>query len=73
MAKTERVLILVAGTLLAIHAAALVTWVTWRVFGPNPPVIRAGTASALAAVYGLPAVAYGVMQIRKARNDQRNY
>jgi len=57
-----------AGALL-IHAVGLVTWVTIRVFGDNPPDIPPGTATALAAVYGLPALSYGVATLRRRMRD----
>lgn len=50
--------------LLVLHSLGLVTWVTIRVFGDNPPQIPAGTATALTAVYGLPALAYGLWKWR---------
>jgi len=50
--------------LLVLHSLSLVTWVTIRVFGDNPPEISAGTATALTAVYGLPALAYGLWKWR---------
>jgi len=56
--------------LLIMHSVGLVTWVTVRVFGGNPPDISPGTATALAAVYGLPALSYG---ITKARSIGRQY
>jgi len=62
-----------AGALL-IHAVGLVTWVTIRVFGDDPPDIPPGTATALAAVYGLPALSFGVAKIRrKVRNASRRF
>jgi hypothetical protein len=42
----------------------IVSWVTWRVFSPEPPVISGTTAAALATVYGLPAVAVGLWKWR---------
>ena len=56
---------------LAIHATGLVTWVTIRVFGGHPPDIPPGTATALAAVYGLPALSYGVARMRRRMRDVR--
>jgi len=56
---------LVVGALLAIHAAVLVTWVTYRTFGTNPPDIPTGTVTALATVFGLPSVAYAVIKWRR--------
>ena len=50
---------------LLLHAVGLVTWVTVRSFGPNPPDIPAGTVTALAAVYGLPALSYGISRVRR--------
>jgi hypothetical protein len=55
----------VGAVALLIHAVGLVSWVTIRVFGDNPPDIPAGTATALAAVYGLPALSFGVAKIRR--------
>lgn len=54
----------VISAILVIHAITLVTWVTIRVFGSNPPEVPAGTATALAAVYGLPSLAYGLWKWR---------
>jgi hypothetical protein len=56
--------------ILVIHAIGLVTWVTLRVFGSNPPEITMGTATALGAVYGLPALAYGLWKWRGKQVDQ---
>jgi hypothetical protein len=44
--------------------------VTLRVFGSNPPEITMGTATALGAVYGLPALAYGLWKWRGKQIDQ---
>lgn len=64
----------IAAVCLTIHAAVLVTWVTIRVFGDDPPDIPPGTATALAAVYGLPALSYGVATMRKHfRGARRSY
>lgn len=72
MSDKKEALKLIAAGVLTLHAVTLVTWVTWRVFGDDPPEIPPGTATALAAVYGLPALSYGVMQIRrKARSAGR--
>ena len=60
-------------TLLVLHAISLVTWVTLRVFGENPPDIPAGTATALAAVYGLPALSYGIMRARRFGRSPRSF
>lgn len=54
----------VATLLLVVHALSLVTWVTLRVFGAEPPDIPMGTATAIGAVYGLPALAYGLWKWR---------
>ena len=59
----------VISAFLVIHALALVTWVTVRVFGDNPPEISMGTATALGAVYGLPALAYGLWKWRAKQSD----
>ena len=40
-------------------AVGLTTWVTWRVFGDNPPDIPTGTAAAFATLFGLPTLAVG--------------
>lgn len=37
----------------------ILTWVTVRVFGDDPPDVPMGTATALAAVFGLPAILVG--------------
>lgn len=60
-----------AAALLVIHAVMLVTWVTIRVFGPNPPEISGGTASALAAVYGLPALSFGIREAQRYARSRR--
>jgi hypothetical protein len=45
-------------------ALAVALWIaafaTWRVFGPNPPVVAEGTATAFAAVAGLVATVAGL-------------
>lgn len=56
-------------TLVVIWTLALCTWVTWRVFGNNPPDIPTGTAAAFATVFGLPAVAVGLWKWRSERGD----
>jgi len=66
----ERLRIVAIG-LLIIHSVALVTWVTVRVFGDNPPDISPGTATALAAVYGLPALSYGITKTRRVGRQYR--
>lgn len=45
---------------LTIWGLALVTWVTGRVFGEQPPDISMGTATAFGAVFGLPALLAGL-------------
>ena len=65
MSRAEKVFRLVIGAALSIHAAALVTWVTVQVFGDTPPDIPGGTVAALGTVFGLPTVAYAVMQFRR--------
>ena len=65
MSRAEKVFRLIIGAALSIHAAALVTWVTFRVFGNSPPDIPGGTVTALATVFGLPTVAYAVLQFRR--------
>lgn len=60
-----------AVVLLVTHAVGLVTWVTIRVFGPNPPEISGGTATALAAVYGLPALSYGIREAQRYARSRR--
>ena len=57
----------VLAAVVILWAVGLVTWVTWRVFGPEPPEIAAGTATALGAVYGLPALAIGLLRWRDKR------
>lgn len=59
---------------MVLHALALVTWVTIRVFGSNTPDIPMGTATALATVYGLPALAYGLWKWRggKVNNSDQD-
>ncbi|MEX0385850.1 hypothetical protein [Spiribacter onubensis] len=63
--STREWLKIAAIAFLLFHAVGLVSWVTYRVFGPNPPEISGGTATALAAVYGLPALSYGLSRVRK--------
>jgi len=55
---------------LVLHALGLVTWVTIRVFGDNPPQVPVGTATALGAVYGLPTLAYGLWRWRSKQIEQ---
>lgn len=61
----------VAVGVLVTHAVGLVTWETIRVFGPNPPEISGGTASALAAVYGLPALSFGIREAQRYARSRR--
>ena len=49
---------------------SIILWVTYRVFGDNPPVIGAGTVSALATVYGLPAIAVGLWKWRTGKDEK---
>ena len=65
MSRAEKVFRLIIGAALSIHAAALVTWVTVQVFGNNPPDIPSSTVAALGTVFGLPTVAYAVLQFRR--------
>ena len=50
--------------LIVVWLLGLVTWPTYRVFSENPPEIAAGTATALATVYGLPAIAVALWKWR---------
>lgn len=50
--------------LIVLWLLGLVTWVTLRVFGDNPPDIPGGTVTALATVYALPAIAVGLWKWR---------
>lgn len=50
---------------------AMLSWVTWRVFGANPPDIATGTATAYAAFVGsVPATAWGAY--KWARRSERS-
>ena len=42
----------------------IVTWVTFMVFSPTPPDIPGTTVSALGIVFGLPALAVGLLKWR---------
>ena len=53
--------------LIVLWMLGLVTWVTLRVFGENPPDIPGSTATALGMVYGLPAIAVGLWKWRGGR------
>lgn len=44
----------------------ILTWVTLRVFGDDPPDVPMGTATALAAVFGLPAILVGAWDAYRA-------
>ena len=54
--------------LIILWALGLTTWVTWRVFGDDPPVITATTAAAFATLFALPALAVGLWKWRHDRN-----
>lgn len=50
--------------IITVYFLVIVGWVTYRVFGANVPEISGGTAAALATVYGLPALAIGLLKWR---------
>lgn len=49
----------------------LVSWVTLRVFGENPPDIPAGTAGTYATLFGLPALAIGLWKWNRPQPHNR--
>lgn len=51
--------------LITIWALALTTWVTYRVFGDNPPEVSGGTAAAFATLFALPVLAVGLWKWRR--------
>lgn len=52
-------------------AGALVSWVTWRVFGLAPPNIDMGTATAYATLVGMPS-ALGLWKAYEWARRKRN-
>lgn len=51
----------IASVVVVAFVLCLLVWVTWRVFGDNPPWVRAGTATAYSAfVSGVLASAWGI-------------
>ena len=54
-----------------VWALGLTTWVTWRVFSPEPPNIPGTTAVAFATLFALPALAVGLWKWRHDRNKDK--
>jgi len=68
MSQPRRVLILTAGVV--VYVLFIVGWVTYRVFGDNPPEVTGGTASAYAALIGLPPAVFGLYQWARSRRKE---
>lgn len=61
----------VASLIWQIWLMVVLSWVISRVFGIAPPDVPMGTATAVGAVFGLPALIYEMFKFARKRADVR--
>lgn len=58
--------------LLLLYVAAGAGWVTWRVFGDNPPDVPMGTSAAYATLFAAPPLAVGLWKWARRWYEKRS-